>query len=117
MKAKLIAFGELEIDGKRYTSDVVIERGRVRKRDKKPSKPYRDQYGHTPLSADEAIPWHAPRLIVGTGVYGRLPIMDALVAAAEARGIAIAAMPTKEACKLIRTLEADAINAVLHITC
>ena len=33
--------------------DVVIDRGDVRKRIKKPSKPHRAIYGHTPLSADE----------------------------------------------------------------
>ena len=38
MKAKWITFGEVEIEGRRYTSDVVIEAGRVEKRRKKPSK-------------------------------------------------------------------------------
>ena len=31
---------------------------------------------HTPLSVNEAIPWHGQRLIIGTGTYGRLPIMS-----------------------------------------
>ena len=35
---------------KEYDNDIVIEAGRVRKRKKKPSKLYRDEYGHTPLS-------------------------------------------------------------------
>ena len=67
MKAKWIAFGEVEIEGRRYTSDVVIEAGRVKKRRKEPSKRYRDEYGHTPLSAEERIPWGGSQLIVGTG--------------------------------------------------
>ncbi len=66
VKAKLVAFGELRIEGERYTCDVVIEGGRIRRR-RGPSKPLRDQFGHTPLSVAEDIPWGGQRLIVGTG--------------------------------------------------
>jgi hypothetical protein len=75
MRAHLLTFGSIEIDGRRYDHDVVIERGAVRKRGKKPSKPYRDAYGHTPLSADEETPWGGRLLIIGTGVSGSLPVM------------------------------------------
>jgi hypothetical protein len=34
MKAELVEFGRLEIEGERYNKDVVIEGGRIRKRDK-----------------------------------------------------------------------------------
>ncbi len=73
MKAQLVAFGSIEIDGRQYDHDVVIDQGAVRKRVKKPSKPQRTRYGHTPLSADEDIPWGGSQLIVGTGAYGSLP--------------------------------------------
>jgi len=61
MHARLIAFGQIEIDGQRFTHDVVVEGGRVRRRKKGPSKVYRDRYGHAPLSPEEAIPWSAPK--------------------------------------------------------
>jgi hypothetical protein len=32
MKARLFKFGEIEVEGKRYTHDVVIDGGKVRKR-------------------------------------------------------------------------------------
>ena len=32
MKARLVKFGEIEVEGKRYTHDVVIDGGKVRKR-------------------------------------------------------------------------------------
>ena len=48
---------DIEIDGESYDYDVVIDKGAVSKRKKKRSKAYRDRYGHTPLSADEPIPW------------------------------------------------------------
>ena len=49
MKARLVKFGEIEVEGKRYTHDVVIEGGKVRKRKKGPSKQFREKFGHTPL--------------------------------------------------------------------
>ena len=68
------SFGSIRIDGVTYEHEVVIDRGEVRKRKKKASKPYRDGYAHTPLSAKENIPWQCRRLVVGTGAEGRLPV-------------------------------------------
>ena len=53
MRARLVKFGEIEVEGKRYTHDVVIDGGKVRKRKKGPSKEFREKFGHTPLSAGE----------------------------------------------------------------
>ena len=50
MKARLLGFGCVEIDGTEYTNDVLIDRGKVRKRNKGLSKPFRGSLGHTPLS-------------------------------------------------------------------
>jgi hypothetical protein len=50
----------------------------IRKRHKKPSKWLREQFGHTPLSVEEKIPWRCRRLVIGTGTYGRLPVMEEL---------------------------------------
>ena len=46
MDARLVSFGVLEIDGRRYDHDVIIEDGRIRKRKKGPSKGYRERFGH-----------------------------------------------------------------------
>src|SRR5437868_11504158 len=89
MKARLIKFGEIEVEGKRYTHDVVIDGGKVRKRKKGPSKQFREKFGHTPLSAGEEIPWGGKRLIVGTGAHGALPVMDEVLAEAKRRGIEV----------------------------
>jgi hypothetical protein len=86
MKAQLVKFGAIEVKGRRYEHDVVIDRGEVRKRIKKPSKPHRAGYGHTPLSADEEIPWGGRQLIIGTGAYGSLPIMPEVGKKASHRG-------------------------------
>ena len=117
MKAKWIAFGEVEIEGRRYTSDVVIDAGRMEKRRKKPSKRYRDEYAHTPLSVRERIPWGGSRLIVGTGASGSLPIMPAVREEADRRGIELVAAPTKEALRLLRDVDAKEVYAIVHVTC
>jgi hypothetical protein len=116
MQAKFIEFGLIEIDGVRYDYDVVVDRGQVKKREKEASKVHRGRYGHTPLSAGENIPWGCKRLLIGTGAYGALPIMDEVFEEAEARGVQAVAMPTAEACKTLSEGAEDA-NAVLHITC
>lgn len=117
MKARLVAFGRLEIDGTPYEHDIVIERGRIRRRKKGPSKPHRSRFGHTPLSLEEAIPWNGQRLVVGTGARGSLPVMPEVYAEAERRGVRIEALPTEEACGLLEGSDPDEVNAILHVTC
>jgi hypothetical protein len=65
MKARVVKFGEIEVEGKRYTDDVVIEGGKVRKRKKGPSKQFREKFGHTPLSAEEKFPGEASGSLSG----------------------------------------------------
>ena len=99
-------FGAIVVGGDRFEHDVVVEAGRVRRRKKGPSKRYRDRFGHTPISRDEEIPWSAPRLVVGTGANGRLPLMPEVWEAAKERGVELIALPTAEACPLVRSLGA-----------
>ena len=117
MQARWIEFGEIEIEGERYTFDVVIDAGTVKKRDKKPSKAERGRFGHTPLSANERIPWGGKRLTVGTGKSGALPIMPDVWAEAERRGVEIVAVPTEDALCLLRDVKAKDAYAVVHVTC
>ena len=49
MRFEKFSFGSIRIDGTTYEHDVVIDRGEVRKRKKKPSKKFRDTFGHTPV--------------------------------------------------------------------
>jgi hypothetical protein len=117
MDCRLISFGHVEIDGRRFDHDVVIEDGRIRRRKKGPSKPHRAEYGHTPLSPHEAIPWSAPLLIVGTGASGQLPITSDLFSEAYRRGVDIVARPTVEACELLAAADIGSVAAILHVTC
>jgi hypothetical protein len=74
-------------------------------------------YGHTPLSADEAIPWSKPTLVVGTGHSGRLPVVPEIAAEAERRGVDLVALPTSEAVDLLNQSDTGDVNAILHVTC
>jgi hypothetical protein len=117
MEVRFLGFGSIEVEGRAYEHDIVIDRGAVRKRSKKPSKPYRDKFGHTPLSADEQLPWGGRRLIIGTGAHGSLPIMDEVVEEAARQNIDLVAVPTEQACRLISGLKPEEVRAILHITC
>ena len=92
MRFEKFSFGLIRIDGVTYEHDVVIERGEVRKRKKKPSKKYRDAFGHTPLSMDE-VKLEAKR-----------------------RKVSLLIRPTAEAIEVLKRLPEDT-NAILHVTC
>ncbi len=74
MRFDNFSFGSLQIDDTTYERDVVIDRGEIRDRKKEPSKKFRDEFGHTPLSVEEDIPWKCARLVIGTGAYGSLSV-------------------------------------------
>jgi len=116
MRIDEFVFGSIRIDGVTYDHDVVIDRGRVRKRRKKPSKPFRDAFGHTPLSLAENIPWHCSRLVVGTGAGGALPLMEEIKREAAHRHVELLAVPTSQAIRLVQAAPKDT-NAILHVTC
>jgi hypothetical protein len=114
MRFDALSFGHIEIDGVSYDHDVVIDRGRIRKRKKKPSKRYRDAFGHTPLSLEEDIPWKCRTLVIGTGT-GALPVMKEVRREAKRRGVDLVVEPTREAIEALK--RASDANAVLHVTC
>ena len=116
MKWGKCRFGSLKIDGERYTKDVILDGGVIRKRKKKPSREYRDQFGHTPVSLKEEIPWDCKRLVIGTGMDGRLPVMEEVQAEAQRRGVEVLVRPTPEAVQILQENSANT-NAILHVTC
>ncbi|MCA1737248.1 MAG: hypothetical protein LC739_14455 [Actinobacteria bacterium] len=117
MNIKFVRFGEIKIDGDNFDHDLILENGKPRRRDKGPSKRYRHSTGHTPLSTDEDIPWSAPKLVIGTGADGRLPVMESVREEAAARGVELIELPTDEACQLLRSAKKGSANAILHVTC
>jgi hypothetical protein len=115
MQFEAFSFGSIRIDGETHNNDVVIDRGKVRKRKKKPSKKFHGAFGHTPVSIEEKIPWKCRRLVIGTGT-GALPVMTEVKKEAKRRNVKLVVVTTSEAIKMLRD-KPDETNAILHLTC
>ena len=111
------SFGSIQIDGKTYEHDVIIDRGEIKKRKKKPSKKFRDEFGHTPISIEEKIPWKCRQLIIGSGVTGALPVMDGVRRKADKKGVELIILRTPEALERLQKESTAETNAILHVTC
>jgi hypothetical protein len=110
------SFGSVRVDGVTYDHDLIIDRGKIRKRNKGASRKLRSAYGHTPLSAAEDIPWRCRRLVIGTGADGGLPVMKELHNEARRRGVDLVILPTAQAIRVLTETTKDT-NAILHLTC
>jgi len=115
MHFQKFSFGSIRIDGVTYEHDVVIDGGDISKRKKKRSKKFRDEFGHTPVSVEEKIPWRCRRLIIGTGT-GALPVMDDVKREAKRRKIELLVLPTTDAIEALKK-HPNETNAILHVTC
>ena len=116
MQFRDFSFGSLRVDGETYAYDLVIDRGKLHKRKKTASKRFKSDFGHTPLSIEEDIPWKCQRLVIGTGAYGRLPVMEKVKCEAKRRKVELVELPTAEAIQLLNN-ESQDTNAILHLTC
>lgn len=116
MRFNHYSFGSVRVDGVTYTHDLVIDRGKIRKRDKAASKKFRGTYGHTPLSIAEDIPWRCRRLVIGTGAEGGLPVLPQVRKEAQRRNVDLVVLPTAKAVGVLTKAAADT-NAILHLTC
>jgi len=117
MRVDAYEFGRITIDGVAYDHDLVVENGEIRKRKKRPSRPRREEFGHTPLTVEEGIPWNAERLWIGTGAFGRLPVTDELWREARRRGVELVAEPTPALVERINAGMPSGTNLILHVTC
>jgi hypothetical protein len=116
MKWGKCRFGSLKVGGEQYRKDIVLDHGKIQKRKKKASRKFREQFGHTPVSLEEEIPWGCKRLVIGTGMNGGLPVMEEVRAEARRRGVELVICPTPDAVQLLKGSSADT-NAILHVTC
>jgi len=73
MKRDCVNFGEIEVEGKRYTM-MCDRRRQSAKRKKGPSKQFAKVRTHRFRSAKKFR--GGKQLIVGTGAHGALPVMD-----------------------------------------
>jgi hypothetical protein len=116
MRLSDYSFGSVRVDGVAYDHDLIIDRGKIRKRAKGASRKFRRAHGHTPLSAAEDIPWRCRRLVIGTGADGRLPVMTEVHDEARRRKVDLVILPTAQAVGVLSETTKDT-NAILHLTC
>ncbi len=104
------SFGRIVINGRVYTSDVLIAKDTVhswwRKR------------GHVLNPEDLAVIMEEPPeiLVVGTGASGLMRVPDKTVEFIESYGITLIVKKTDEAVKTFNTLT-EKKAAALHVTC
>jgi hypothetical protein len=106
-------FGEIVIDGRRYTSDVIIYPDSVN------SSWWRKE-GHELCIDDlEDVPDKKPEVIVvGTGNPGLMRILSETEKLIKSKGIKLIVQPTREACKTYNQLSSSQkVIALLHLTC
>jgi hypothetical protein len=65
---------------------------------------------------EEDIPWKCRQLVIGTGAYGKLPVMQEVRSNAERKKIKLIVLPTIEAIAVLNRNPKDT-NAILHVTC
>ncbi|MEW6173339.1 MAG: Mth938-like domain-containing protein [Bacillota bacterium] len=112
MKISSYGFGEVVVDGKRYTEDIIIFPQRV-------AEWWRKQ-GHVVEIADlkEAILVKPQVVILGTGAYGAVRIRPEVEKYLNSENVRLIALPTREACARYNELhKQNLVVAALHLTC
>ena len=107
-------FGRIKIDGKIYTSDVIILPQKIR-------DSWWRKEGHS-LQIDDladVISAKPDVLVVGTGYYGNMAVPTATKSFLEAKGIKVHTARTAEAVREFNELQKNIGNVVaaLHLTC
>lgn len=106
-------FGQIVIDGKTHTKDVIILPGRV-------IAGWWRREGHALHPEDlEAVIEDSPDVLcVGQGAYGRMKITADARETLEAAGIELVSEKTEAACQRYNQLrEGRKAAAALHLTC
>ena len=108
-------FGRITIDGKTYTSDLILlPEGRLQEE-------WWRRRGHElhPQDLQEILQARPQILIVGTGYYGAMRITPEAKQTLTKAGIQLIAHKTEKACQTYNKLAAEGkrVAAALHLTC
>jgi len=113
MKIDHYSFGSITIDGRRYTSDVIIYPDRV------DSSWWRKE-GHNLHIADlkDVINAKPEILVVGTGSPGLMKVPKETISHLESKGIEVHVALTAKAVEIFNKLQSDKkVIAAVHLTC
>ena len=106
-------FGQIVINGRKYTSDVIIFPDRVQ------GDWWRDDSHRLTLKDITGIMNENPEiLLVGTGASGLMRVLPEVEPALKAHNIQLIVQPTGEACEIYNQLSpTQRVVAALHLTC
>jgi hypothetical protein len=106
-------FGHIVIDGKTYTSDVIIYPDKV-------NGSWWRKEGHELCIDDleDVLDKKPETIVVGTGNPGLMKVLPETEKSIKSKGIKLIVQPTKEACQTYNQLSSSQkIIALLHLTC
>jgi len=106
-------FGQIVINGRKYSSDVIIFPDRVQ-------DAWRRKKSHELTLEDikDIMAENPEVLVVGTGYSGLMRVLPEVEQEAEALNIKLIAKPTGEACDIYNQLsDIQRVAAALHLTC
>ena len=107
------SFGRIVINGKTYTSDLILYPDKV-------DDNWWRKSGHLLQKEDltDIIQYNLEVFIVGTGAYGLMKIPDDTRKFLESKGIKLLSEETGEACKIYNEMkEKRKVVAAFHLTC
>ena len=106
-------FGLIVVNGKKYTSDVIISADRVK-------DGWWRKEGHRlcPQDMAEIMSENPEVLVVGTGASGLMKVLPEVQQVTDTRGIKLIVETTDKACHTYNQLcRSQKVVAVLHLTC
>lgn len=109
----LYTFGQMIIDGERYTTDLIIYPDSI-------DAAWRRKEGHRLCIVDiqDVIAAHPEYLVIGTGYSGLMKVLPATQEYLQGQGIQLIACPTKQACELFNEILTKCrLIGVFHLTC
>ncbi len=106
-------FGQIVINGKQYSSDVIIFPDKVQ------NDWRRDKSHELSLKDITAVIAESPEvLLIGTGASGQMKILPEVPEALKVRNIELIVEPTGGACEIYNRLSPfQKVVATLHLTC
>lgn len=114
MKVDNYSFGKIVIDGKSYTSDVIIYPGRV-----DPSWWRKEGHRLQPIDLTDVISAKPDILIIGTGYSGVMTVPEETRKFITSRGVELRTERTGNAVETFNAAQdgGKVVIAALHLTC
>jgi hypothetical protein len=113
MKIEHYSFGKITIEGKTYTSDVIIYPEKV-------NASWWRKEGHNLQVVDltDVIDANPQILVIGTGATGLMRVPKETISHLQSKGIEVHVARTGEAVEIFNKLQKDKIViAAFHLTC